>query len=103
MDTTINTKSSLYKEWTENPEDIIEPTKAIDVFKTTPSIIPYVDPYVDEFVTEYKGKEYCNRGFYITDYTKFMKAYNELPERPKGKYWIFTKDNQWILQIKGLI
>ena len=95
--------SSLYKEWTENPKDIIEPTKAIDVFKTTHSIIPFVDPYVDEFVTEYKGKEYCNRGFYITDYTKFMKAYNELPERPKGKYWIFTKNDQWILQIKGLI
>jgi hypothetical protein len=78
---TIKPISSLYKEWTENPEDVIEPTAAKEVFVTVPSLLPFVDPYIDEFCTIYNGKDYYGRGFHITDYSNFMKAFNELPQR----------------------
>lgn len=105
-DTTMETKSnsSLYKEWTENPEDVIEPTKATEVFVTVPSLLPWVDPYIDHCESSYNGKEYYGRGFHITDYSNFMKAFNDLPQRPKGKFWIVKRpDNKWMIQIRGLV
>lgn len=97
--------SSLYKAWRENPEDVIEPTTAKEVFILVPSLLPFVDPYIDDCNSEYKGKEYCGRGFHITDYSNFMKAFNELPERPKGKFWIvrMKETGNWMLQIRGIV
>lgn len=96
-------KSKLYHEYLENPIDLIEPSKTSDVCKMFPTLIPTLDTYVDRIVTKWKDREFLSSGFWIIDYSEFMKEWNKLPENIKRKTWICTENNEWFFQIKGIV
>lgn len=96
-------KSKLYQEYLTNMEDIIEPSKTSDVCSMLPELIPFLDTHVDRIVTKWKDREFLSSGFWIIDYSEFMKEWNKLPENIKRKTWICTENDEWFFQVKGIV